>query len=404
MNGQFTRRLKVAVLLASSESMGGAFVQSLNIARLLMPRENDAYVVEYIALDKADRERIEQAGLPISVEIGQAAGSLVSALVRFPALRGILRRIYKLIIVGRSNQLDRLAAKKGYDILIFTSPSRHAIGVWRTPFVFTIWDLCHRDHPEFPEFTEDGSFGWRESLFGSVLPRASGYIVDTEVLAERVANTYRVERAKAIIIPFQPSLEILEAPTGEAEILSLRRKYGLARPFVFYPAQFWPHKNHAYILRALRVLKSRGLDIDAVFSGTDQGGLERVRKLAGNEQLGEQVKFVGFLPTVEMAQMYRSALALVMPTYFGPTNIPPLEAEALGCHLIYSDLPGHREFAGDDCFYCDLNRPESLADLIACVMRSPKRQPRRRPVPEQTKAQLDLLLARVGAKISAWTD
>jgi len=34
---------------------------------------------------------------------------------------------------------------------------------------------------------------------------------------------------------------------------------------------------------------------------------------------------------------------MVFPTYMGPNNLPPLEALALGCPLLYSDLPGHLE-------------------------------------------------------------
>jgi glycosyltransferase involved in cell wall biosynthesis len=36
-----------------------------------------------------------------------------------------------------------------------------------------------------------------------------------------------------------------------------------------------------------------------------------------------------------------------MPSYFGSTNLPPLEAVSLGCPVIYSDLPEFREQMGD---------------------------------------------------------
>ena len=45
--------------------------------------------------------------------------------------------------------------------------------------------------------------------------------------------------------------------------------------------------------------------------------------------------------------LYTEALALVMPTYFGPTNLPPLEAFQTGTPVLYSDLPGMREQVGD---------------------------------------------------------
>ena len=40
---------------------------------------------------------------------------------------------------------------------------------------------------------------------------------------------------------------------------------------------------------------------------------------------------LGELPGEDVAPLYAGAVALVMPTFFGPTNIPVLEAWAVGC-------------------------------------------------------------------------
>src|SRR5262249_40755456 len=58
----------------------------------------------------------------------------------------------------------------------------------------------------------------------------------------------------------------------------------------------------------------------------------------------------------------------VMPTYFGPTNIPPLEALALGVPVCYSDLPAFREQLGARAAYFDLCDPRSLADILSGLM------------------------------------
>ena len=64
---------------------------------------------------------------------------------------------------------------------------------------------------------------------------------------------------------------------------------------------------------------------------------------------------------------------MVMPTYSGPTNLPPLEAVMLGCPVIYSDRPEFREQMGDAALYCDLADPSSLADQLAALIRDPAR-------------------------------
>ena len=57
-----------------------------------------------------------------------------------------------------------------------------------------------------------------------------------------------------------------------------------------------------------------------------------------------------------------------MPTYFGPTNLPPLEAFTLGIPVLYSDLAGLREQVGDAGLLMDLTNPESMADHIKALI------------------------------------
>ena len=78
--------------------------------------------------------------------------------------------------------------------------------------------------------------------------------------------------------------------------------------------------------------------------------------------------FLGLVPDEDIPALYEAALALVMPAYSGPTNLPPLEAVTLGCPVIYSDLPEFREQMGDAALYCDLADVSSLADHLSALV------------------------------------
>src|SRR5688572_28148468 len=45
----------------------------------------------------------------------------------------------------------------------------------------------------------------------------------------------------------------------------VRAMHGLPERYLFYPAQFWPHKNHKRIVEALALLRDRGTRVDVVF-------------------------------------------------------------------------------------------------------------------------------------------
>lgn len=60
-----------------------------------------------------------------------------------------------------------------------------------------------------------------------------------------------------------------------------------------------------------------------------------------------------------------------MPTYFGPTNLPPLEAFAIGVPVIYSNLEDMKEQVGDSALLCDLKSPNSLAENLIKLKKCP---------------------------------
>ncbi|MGN5486390.1 glycosyltransferase, partial [Campylobacter coli] len=64
----------------------------------------------------------------------------------------------------------------------------------------------------------------------------------------------------------------------------------------------------------------------------------------------------------ELGALYRGAAALVMPSYFGPTNLPPLEAWAVGTPVIYPEA--FKAQAGDAAILFDYDDPRSLAEAI----------------------------------------
>ena len=86
-----------------------------------------------------------------------------------------------------------------------------------------------------------------------------------------------------------------------------------------------------------------------------------------------QVKLLGFVPSEDMRGLYENAATIIMPTYFGPTNLPPLEAWSLGIPLIYS---AHlTEQAGEAALLFD---PDDSKDLAKKMLFSFKQKIRKK--------------------------
>jgi glycosyltransferase involved in cell wall biosynthesis len=235
-----------------------------------------------------------------------------------------------------------------------------------------IHDLQHRLQPEFPEVSANGEWEWREYRYRNGTRCATLLLADSEVGKEDILNfygPYGVTPDQVKILPFIPAC-YLATDVSQSERQRIRTLYRLPERYLFYPAQFWPHKNHARIVQALGLLKQEhGRKIPVVFSGTCTGEIREhtfreVMSLSSQLGLEKEIHYLGYVPDEDMSGIYAEAAALVMPTFFGPTNIPILEAWAFGCPVLTSDIRGVREQVQDAGILVDPRSAEAIADGI----------------------------------------
>ena len=82
-------------------------------------------------------------------------------------------------------------------------------------------------------------------------------------------------------------------------------KYGIPGGYLFFPAQFWPHKNHVGLLLAVKLLREKhGLRFPVVFVGSDPGNRQYVQDLTEELGLSSQVHFLGFVPQKDLVGLY----------------------------------------------------------------------------------------------------
>ena len=260
----------------------------------------------------------------------------------------------------RDESLHRTILLHRVEFVWFLTPDYRYV---EAPYLFPVWDLQHRRQPFFPEVSISGyRFEAREAKYGEAIRRAAFVIAGNETARAEVERFYApdAERVLTLELP-TPGYVLSESPEATPHVMMGSRE----RPYLFYPAQFWPHKNHIRLLEAIRVLRDdHGREFDVVFTGSDMGNLAYVRACANEWGLSDQVLFLGFVRREELVALYREAFALVLPSFFGPNNLPPLEAGALGCPSVVADVPGMREQLGDAALYFHPTRATEIAARV----------------------------------------
>jgi len=226
------------------------------------------------------------------------------------------------------------------------------------PSLSAIHDLMHRYEPRFPEVTY--CYRERDFTYKNICRYAKALLVDSMIGKQQVMESYLIDPGKIHILPYIAPRYIYNKDTP----IDFEKKYTLPSKFIFYPAQFWEHKNHKGLIEAAALLKGTIPDLHLVFVGSRKEGFQNIQVLCKRQALSNNIHFLGYVPDRDMHEFYRRARAMIMPSYFGPTNIPPLEAIAVGCPVAISDVYGAQEQMRDAAIYFDPSSPQEIAVTI----------------------------------------
>jgi glycosyltransferase involved in cell wall biosynthesis len=238
------------------------------------------------------------------------------------------------------------------------------------PYITTVWDLQHRLQPYFPEVSLEGEWQTREQFFKEILQRATYIITGTEQGKREVEKFYNIASERIKILPFpKPELNLISENKQNSSIF---KKYNIPSNYLFYPAQFWPHKNHITILLAVKLLKDcHNLTFPVVFVGSDKGNQDYIKNKVKELNLSDQVHFLGFVSQEDLITLYCHAFALIFMSFFGPDNLPPLESFSLDCPVIASDIPGAKEQLGNAALLVDPKNEQNIAKVIKLLYEDP---------------------------------
>jgi glycosyltransferase involved in cell wall biosynthesis len=267
-------------------------------------------------------------------------------------------KFYYIESDSANNPIKNIVKNGKFDLVWFLTPYYEETD---SPFAITVWDLAHRFHPYFPELSITGwKFDQRDQFYGYVLPKATFVITGNSVGADHLNDFYRIPRKQIKVIPL---------PVKKIDFLikneSLLYQYDLKpENYLFYPAQFWPHKNHITVIDAFCLAKKTLKNLKLVFTGSDKGNLSHVKQYAANLNLQDSVLFLGFVDKEIISQLYINAFAHIYASCIGPDNLPPLEAMVFNCPTICSRFEGAIEQLSDAVLYFDPLDPDDCAKSI----------------------------------------
>jgi|APSaa5957512535_1039671.scaffolds.fasta_scaffold36877_2 glycosyltransferase involved in cell wall biosynthesis len=317
---------KIGVFLGIKVSSGGMFQYAQSILESLSKFDRNLYQVQVVyTFDdwKYEIERFNFEAIKIKGGIYSYKWSNIVAYV--PDIYGItsyIDPVYRQIIDMKC------------DLWVFPSQD-HLSYKTKIQSLSTIHDLMHIYEPTFPEVRSFGRYWLRNYRFGSIAKKCKGVLVDSQMGKKHVKDSYMVNGDNIHVLPYIAPGYIRGDKPKDFDL-----KFNLPEKFLFYPAQFWEHKNHIRILQALSILTSKNSSFKVVFTGGVSGQYKNMLNTIKNLKLEDHVQILGRVPDEYLSSIYKRSSGLIMPTFFGPTNIPPLEAFACRCPVAISNIYG----------------------------------------------------------------
>jgi glycosyltransferase involved in cell wall biosynthesis len=177
--------------------------------------------------------------------------------------------------------------------------------------------------------------------------------------AQRAQARYRVP-AERISVVHHGADHVEAGPTRD-------HGDGSGAPYLFSLGNSKPYKNLRGLMRAFALVAPRHPGLRLKIAGRGDS-LRNLRIFVDRLGIADRVDFCGMISNAEVRHALSGARALVFPSLIEGFGFPLVEAMAMGCPVITSDIPVTREVVGEAAVCADPTRPDSIAEAIERVL------------------------------------
>ncbi len=352
-------RLRICLLMQGGLSWiaGIEYIKNIAIALGSLPPEIKSTFDLLLLCSKTTNEDIQQQVKPYLDELLYEEDCLQPI--------NLVNQIYwkglKIVSGQFSPRLDKFLKDKSIDFVYPYLSSNSANQPYKS--ADCIFDLQHKYLTQF--FSAEDIKG-RDIWFSGVADRAGTIVLNSKAAESDLHKFFPASIGKTKVLCFKT----VPIPQWfEGDPVRVQREYSLPDKFFLISNQFWQHKNHLMVFKALSLLRQDGIYPSVVCTGhiydnrkPDHSDtiLQSIHKLG----ISPQVYLLGLIPKFDQVQLMRRSICVVQPSLFEGWSTLVEDTRLLGKSIILSDLPVHIEQNPPNSAFFECDSPEHLAQLI----------------------------------------
>ena len=316
--------MKIGIFFESTPREGGAFHANLNIVNIINEYNKNNLDITYIVRSKDIEKLLVSKGCKCFF----FQQDIFFRILNFLSLSKFFSSLIKKL--GIQNKFEKILKINKFDLIYFNSPTLYSTYLNEIPFVMNIYEMQHKTDNYFPEYRIMGhSLDTRDLIIKNAISKAFKIIVATKKYKNLLKELYNSADKNVEIQPYVPQLpNLYENDFKNVNFTEIFLKYKIEKKNIFfYPAQFWSHKNHRYIIDiALELLKNNLNDFTFIFTGHDKGNKSYIKTLIQKNKLEKNFLLLDYVDNKELISLYLNSNALIMPTFVGHSTLPLYEA------------------------------------------------------------------------------
>lgn len=174
---------------------------------------------------------------------------------------------------------------------------------------------------------------------------------------------------------------------AESRAEEILKELEIDYPYIIFPGNFFPHKNHLNLFTAFHLLKKRkgfekyklvltGMNSDQIPKGiAEYRGVQILTK--NSIETNYDVKGMGYLSNEKLDALIQKASLLVSPSIYEAICTPGMDAWNFGTPTAISDIPPFREHEKDwgirSAFFDPMD-PKNIADVLENYLNNPQQR------------------------------
>lgn len=296
-------------------------------------------------------------------------------------LRGLVRHGQKLTIFAQPSEMAAIEAMAGAPVELRAVPEEGRLMVQAVanggfdllfcplhtlepldPYIPSAVMIPDLQHEFFPAYFDDRERRRRCRNYEPSAKNARLVLTCSEFSKRTIVEQYQIVADKVVVCGHGVGGEF-QAPPQDAALPELPAE------FLYFPAYYWPHKNHNNALKALKLVHEHGNpNLHLVCTGGEGPERDRVQRLVDDLGLSDRVMLLGRVESEAVPELYRRSRGLLFPTLFEGFGIPVLEAMHLGVPVITSRGGAAEEVAGGCALLVEPEDPLSISVAVETVL------------------------------------